>query len=200
MNTEQRQSVTVTINGDCYSFRAPEQSGAQLKQRSEVPLEDVLFRNGQCDDEIIPNDGTTVLAEGDVFFSQPAAKYGDSGVPGCDPIYLATHNAVVHVQPKGWRFLVFPKYELPNSYEPRVTQLLVKLPPQFPTASPDMFWCCPRVRLAHGGAPQATSFETLLGERWQRFSWHLQPGQWVPGVSDLRSYMRCIRCRFEQGN
>jgi hypothetical protein len=38
--------------------------------------------------------------------------------------------------------------------------------------------------------------ENLLGMDWQRFSWHLTPGAWKPGVSTLRDFMRCIAARF----
>lgn len=48
----------------------------------------------------------------------------------------------------------------------------------------------------NGGLPRATSTELLLGNNWQRFSWHLATGAWKPGVSTLRDYLRCICARF----
>jgi hypothetical protein len=52
----------------------------------------------------------------------------------------------------------------------------------------------------NGIVPKATSPERLLGKEWQRFSWHLAPGAWKPGVSEFRDFMRCIYSRFLRMN
>jgi hypothetical protein len=55
------------------------------------------------------------------------------------------------------------------------------------------------VTVASGGAsPRGTTTENLLNAPWQRFSWHLSPGAWRPGVSTLRDFLRCIIGRFER--
>ena len=87
-------------------------------------------------------------------------------------------------------------YKLPEGFEPKVVDLLVKLPPAFPDAQPDMFWIHPTVKTASGTLPRATCTENLLGKDWQRFSWHLSAGAWKPGISTLRDFMRCIAARF----
>ena len=104
----------------------------------------------------------------------------------------------LHRQPDGWTFLVIRDFELPVAYAPRHVRLLVKLPPLFPDAAPDMFWVSPDVRTVGGAMPRSTSREALLGEEWQRYSWHLAGGAWKPGVSTLRDYLRCVRGRFER--
>jgi hypothetical protein len=61
------------------------------------------------------------------------------------------------------------------------------------------FWIQPQVVVAATGAsPGGTTMETLLGQTWQRFSWHLAAGAWRAGVSDLRDFLRCIIGRFER--
>jgi hypothetical protein len=89
-------------------------------------------------------------------------------------------------------------FGLPDAYTPNRVRLLVKLPPTFPDAAPDMFWVHPAVRCQNGTMPRATSSEYLLAEEWQRFSWHLVSGAWQPGVSTLRDFLRCVAARFQR--
>jgi len=91
--------------------------------------------------------------------------------------------------------LVINDWRLPEAYEPEAVDLLIRLPPGFPDAQPDMFWCDPPVRIRISGAfpIAADSFEQYLGRTWQRFSRHLPPGVWQPGRDSLESYMTLIR-------
>ena len=86
-------------------------------------------------------------------------------------------------------------YALPVGYDTTNTDLLLRLPPAFPDAQPDMFWCNPAIRLASTGAfPQAADqMENHLGRVWQRFSRHLGQGVWIPGTDGVGSYMTLIR-------
>jgi hypothetical protein len=100
---------------------------------------------------------------------------------------VTSEHGMVCVVVKGW--------ELPAGYQPDHTDLLVRLPPQFPDAPPDMFWVDPPVRYAStGAAPRAAdSLEEYIGRSWQRFSRHLAPGMWQPGRDSLQSYLALIR-------
>lgn len=74
----------------------------------------------------------------------------------------------------------------------RIT-LLLRLPPGFPDATPDMFWTAPTVTTSGGGAiPGANVLEHHLGTSWQRWSRHIQ-GQWRPGIDNLATYLAYIR-------
>lgn len=188
--------VTVTINDKAYEFRNPHQTGRSLKARAGIPMTDVLFLERPGEDEVIPDDARVVLKCNERFHSSPPANYGDGPRLAAADVGHAPFEALK--QPDGWTYLVVPNYPLPAGYLPRAIQLLIKLPPLFPEAAPDMFWVSPNVRLEAGTAPQGTSTETVLGSNWQRFSWHLQPGAWRPGISTLRDYLRCVRARFEK--
>lgn len=96
--------------------------------------------------------------------------------------------------------VVIKDWPVPAGYEPRQVELLVRLPPGFPDAAPDMYWCDPPVRLAGTGAyPQAADlFEPHLGRQWQRFSRHLPGGAWQPGRDSLESYLALIRTELER--
>jgi hypothetical protein len=103
-------------------------------------------------------------------------------------------------QEAGMIALVVKDWRLPAGYEPREVELLVRLPAGFPDAAPDMYWCDPPVRLAGTGAyPQAADlFEQHLGRQWQRFSRHLPPGAWQPGLDSLESYLALIKSDLER--
>lgn len=194
---DKTKSILVIINRTPYKFEEETQTGASLKRRAGIAASDVLFLEKPGEDKVVGNDDKIHIRDKDVFYSQPPANYGhsfDSGVTGFEG---AVREAK---QPDGWNFVILEQFPLPAAYRPGATSLLVKLPPTFPDAQPDMFWVRPAVTLANGAAPNGTSTERVFGEDWQRFSWHLQPGAWTPGQSTFRDYMRCVRARFAKGD
>src|SRR3954452_19667120 len=84
--------------------------------------------------------------------------------------------------------LVVYDYELPVGYQPQRVDLLLRLPPQFPDAAPDMFWTSPVVAYANGSPPpQTEQRESHRGRTWQRWSRHFtDTSRWRPGIDDLR--------------
>lgn len=193
----QKGAVTVIINRQRYRFEEREQTGRSLKERAGIPLEDTLFLQRPREDQVIANDAIVKLKSGDRFHSSPPANYGNASIT-CDEVGAAEFDVLP--QPDGWTFLVLPQFVVPEPFSPNTVRLLVKLPPTFPDAAPDMFWVEPPLAVAPNAAPQGTSIESLLGGAWQRFSWHLAPGAWRPGISTLRDFMRCIRSRLEKRN
>lgn len=194
------QKTVIFINQTKFELDDPVQTGASLKTLASIPTGDALFLQQPGDDLLVQNGDQVTLKNGDHLHSQPAADYGDFA-----PEEFG-HNGQVEViaHPNGWKFAILHDFEVPKAYEQTETtpfRLLIKLPPTFPDAAPDMFWVSPHLKLREGGrAPKATSTETLLTEKWQRFSWHLKPGSWVPGQSTLRDFVRCVRARFAKGN
>lgn len=189
------REIHVFIDKKKYGLDNPVQTGAGLKNLAGIPLSDALFLQQPHEDLVIANDVTVTLKNGDHLHSQPAADYG------FDPIMLAeaglaSDRTRLLAQPAGWSFLVVSDYELPAGFHPARVQLLIKLPPTFPDAAPDMFWVHPAVKAPNGSLPRSTSTEVLLGRDWQRFSWHLKAGAWKPGISTLRDYLRCVVARF----
>jgi hypothetical protein len=187
---------TVKINRKEYTFAEPHQTGHSLKARAGIPLTDVLFLDRPQEDEVIPNDKKVTLHCDQCFHSEPPANYGNP----IDAVSVGFAQFELLKQPDGWTYLVVHDYPIPDGYAPNVSRLLVKLPPLFPDAAPDMFWLNPHVRTSSGAMPQGTSVEAVLDSQWQRFSWHLQPGAWLPGISTLRDFMRCVRARIEKRN
>lgn len=113
-----------------------------------------------------------------------------------DEEYLERTGLEYEVAPEaGLISLVIRAWPLPEGYEPREVDLLIRLPAGFPDVQPDMYWCDPPVRLTRTGVyPQAADqFEQHVGRNWQRFSRHLPPGAWHPGRDSLESYITLIR-------
>lgn len=194
---EVKKNIEVTINRVKYSFDSASQTGRDLKERAGIDPADVLFRSKPSEDEVVPNDVEIKLHCGDCFYSSPPANYGSIDLT---PIEVGSDQFECISQPDGWMFLLISNFPLSVGYSLDSIQLLIKLPPGFPDASPDMFWVSPHVKTKSGVVPQGTSAELLLGQQWQRFSWHLQPGAWRPGISTLRDFMRCVHSRFERLN
>jgi hypothetical protein len=187
--------IHVFINKKKFDLEQPVQTGASLKHLAGIPLGDVLFLQRPGEDEVIPNESKVTLKDGDHLHSQPPADYG-LDIPLLAEAGLTRERSAVHAQPGGWSFLVISDYALPPGFSPGRVELLVKLPPGFPDAAPEMFWVHPAVRTSTGVLPRATCIERLLGKDWQRFSWHLAGGAWKPGVSSLRDFLRCVAARF----
>jgi len=89
-------------------------------------------------------------------------------------------------------------FPMPASLDPRNADLLLRLPPGFPDAGPDMFWLRPSVTGPSGvPIPGTGSLELYLGSTWQRWSRHIA-GQWRPGIDNLGTYMAYVRRCFDQ--
>lgn len=188
--------INVFINKNKYELDNIIQTGASLKHLAGIPLSDVLFLQRHGEDEVIANEMKITLKNGDHLHSQPPADYGSGGDALLTDTGLSIDRVSLHKEQEGWTFLVIADYLLPSGFKPNRVDLLVKLPPGFPDAAPDMFWTYPPVKAPNGNLPRSTCEERLLGKDWQRFSWHLAPGAWQPGVSGLRDFLRCIAARF----
>jgi hypothetical protein len=182
--------IHVFIDRKKYDLEDPNQTGRALKELAGIPLGDVLFLDQPGDDVVINNETTITLKNGAHLHSQPPADYGD------EERYKQLDELP---QPDGWTYLIYREFQLPAEFRPDRVDLLVKLPPTFPDAAPDMFWVSPHVTVgATHASPRGTSTETVLGASWQRFSWHLAAGAWRAGVSTLRDFLRCVIGRLER--
>jgi hypothetical protein len=116
-------------------------------------------------------------------------------LPATDSAYLAEREIPHEVTTEqGMLALVLPAFDLPEGLDRTTSDLLLRLAGGYPDIGPDMWWFDPAVRLASGHAIPATDvIETYLGRKWQRWSRHLQPGQWQPGRDGLESYLALIR-------
>lgn len=143
--------IHIFINKKRYEIDNPVQTGAGLKNLAGIPLNDVLFLQRPGEDEVIPNDKKITLKNGDHLHSQPPADYGLEAVVLAN-VGIPPERVVLHPEASGWQLLVISDFELPVGFQPNRVKLLVKLPPGFPDAAPDMFWVHPAVRTGAGNA------------------------------------------------
>jgi hypothetical protein len=97
--------------------------------------------------------------------------------------------------PQGAACLLIKNYDVSlGGFTPSVTELMIRIPNQYPMTPLDMWYCDPPIRLAATGQfAQATEvMETHLGRPWQRFSRHLN-GAWRPGVDSIKSFFALIQ-------
>ncbi len=121
-------------------------------------------------------------------------------LPANDVIFLAERNIEHEVLVDGgMTCVILRSWKLPEGFDPESVDLLLRLSPGYPDVNPDMWWFAPAVRLANGTQLQATDVtETHFGQNWQRWSRHLNPGQWRSGVDGLESYIALIGQELER--
>jgi hypothetical protein len=94
--------------------------------------------------------------------------------------------------------IVIPSFPLPNGFAGTAADLLLRLAPGYPDMQPDMWWFAPAILRADGHVIAATELqEVYLGRTWQRWSRHLNPGQWRSGIDSLESFLALVRKELE---
>lgn len=97
------------------------------------------------------------------------------------------------VDDAGMICVLFPNWELPAGYDQSESCLMLRLAVGYPDVPPDMWWFEPAVRLADGTVVPATEVvEPHFGRSWQRWSRHLQAGQWRSGIDGIESFLAVI--------
>jgi len=116
-------------------------------------------------------------------------------LPQADLDYLVDRAIAHEVTVNGSMVCVVLRgYPIPPGYDRSQSDLLLRLSAGYPDVPPDMWWFDPPVRLPGGSSVQATEqIESHLGRSWQRWSRHLNPGQWQSGVDCLETFLALIR-------
>ena len=90
--------------------------------------------------------------------------------------------------------VVLPGFPLPEGLTEPASDLLIRLAPGYPDIPPDMWWFWPAVQRIDGQTiPQADVLEQHLNRTWQRWSRHLPPDTWRPGIDTIESYLAIVR-------
>ncbi len=116
-------------------------------------------------------------------------------LPQSDLVYLNERSVVYEITAESDMIcVVIPRWPLPSGFDRDAVDLLIRLSPGYPDIPPDMWWFSPPVHLKNGGNLAATNVvEVHLGREWQRWSRHLNNGQWHSGVDGLESFLALIR-------
>jgi hypothetical protein len=101
----------------------------------------------------------------------------------------------------GWIHIIFENFRLPAGYTPQTCRLLIRIPPGYPNANPDMFWTRPDIRLHQTGALPRSSehHETYSGQSWQRWSRHVPQNTWRAGRDNLQTFLRTVQQELLKG-
>jgi Prokaryotic E2 family E len=93
----------------------------------------------------------------------------------------------------GYTCVVVPGFSLPEGYNSSQADLLLRLQNGYPDCQPDMWWFSPAVlKTDNTVIPNTDTTEQHLGRGWQRWSRHLPPGAWRPGIDGLESFFALL--------
>ncbi|MDQ7995274.1 MAG: E2/UBC family protein [Luteibacter sp.] len=118
-----------------------------------------------------------------------------------DEVLLVYPGAQLQANADGSHLVMLPSVALPPGWSQPSTHVRFVVPVGYPYAAPDCFWADQSLRLATGMLPQnSANGNPSPGQPdpatlW--FSWHLNATLWTPGASDLMTYVRVIKKRFE---
>lgn len=115
-------------------------------------------------------------------------------LPASDQTYLNERGTPFAVsQEAGMTCVVLSGYELPDGFNRSNADLLLRLNAGYPDVPPDMWWFDPAVLRGDGVViPNTDVYETHLGRQWQRWSRHLNAGQWLAGRDSLESFLALL--------
>lgn len=115
-------------------------------------------------------------------------------LPEQDLDFLRDRNFSVELMSEGGlECLVIKDWLLPIGYDQVSSDLLIRLPPGYPDAPPDMWWFSPAITRTDGQPIEATQvYEAHLSRQWQRWSRHLTADHWSSGIDGLESYLAII--------
>lgn len=100
-------------------------------------------------------------------------------------------------------WLLIPHFPVPAGWNRLETELLVLIPPGYPTTPPDNFFVREGLRLADGSPPNNYSEgQSVLGGRWAQFSFHAKA--WEPHANPdegdgLASFLLAVEQRLKEG-
>ncbi|WLT40276.1 multiubiquitin domain-containing protein (plasmid) [Synechocystis sp. B12] len=91
------------------------------------------------------------------------------------------------------QWLIVSDYPLPPGYDVAACTLAVLIPPSYPTAALDMFFCHPPLRINGIVPPQTEHHQAIDGRNFQRWSRHRGGASlWDPSVDNLASHFALI--------
>ena len=104
-------------------------------------------------------------------------------------------------------WVLFKSFPMPPGWNREVTELLVIIPPGYPTTPPDNFYVPNGVRIMADGAERLpanySENQSVLGGNWAQFSYHAQG--WSPTSNpvdgdNLLTFMLAVEQRLKELN
>lgn len=96
------------------------------------------------------------------------------------------------------RGVIVHDFAVPATYRPQTADLMIVIPPNYPTAELDMFWLSPPIERIDGRGLQKLVAQSLFGRSWQRWSRHRTGrSKWRPGVDCLATHLQLVMSILE---
>lgn len=94
----------------------------------------------------------------------------------------------------GRRWAILRDFPLPSGYTFSAADIAIEVPPTYPTAQLDMFYCHPHLARVSGGAiPQTQSSQSIEGKSYQRWSRHRTGATtWKPESDSIITHIAII--------
>ncbi len=211
------QKFNIRIDRKEYEWTEKVITGAEIRRlpTTPIPAERDLFqvvpghsdRKLDDDDKVTAHDGLRIFTApstinpGTTVDFQATAQHPPMLLPRSDIEYLTEQGVPHQIEAESDMVcVVIPQWPLPDRLDRGSADLLVRLSPGYPDVPPEMWWFSPAVHLANGtDLPGTDVVERHLNRHWQRWSRHLNDGQWKPGIDGLESYLTLIRQDIQQG-
>lgn len=106
----------------------------------------------------------------------------------------------------GFQWIIVKAIPLPEGWNQADTDVLIKMRPGYPTTPPDNFYADGSLRLAEGDKPgNAPREETIDGQSWLLFSYHVEGGSWSPHAQveeghNLLTYLNAVIGRLGEAD
>ncbi|MEH6476591.1 MAG: multiubiquitin domain-containing protein [Sneathiella sp.] len=114
---------------------------------------------------------------------------------GEDEAYLAKSDLKLETMVEnGRRWAILRQFPLPDGYTIKETDVAIDVPPTYPVAQIDMFYCYPHLARKSGGPiPQTQSCQTIEGQSYQRWSRHRHGATtWNPETDSIITHIAII--------
>lgn len=94
----------------------------------------------------------------------------------------------------GRRWLILSRYPLPDGFNVSEVTIALEIPPAYPSAEIDMFYCMPHLAcLNRNPIPQTEARVSIRGQNFQRWSRHRGPGApWNPSKDTVLTHLALV--------
>jgi hypothetical protein len=96
------------------------------------------------------------------------------------------------------KWLIFPKYPIPEGFNHRAASAGLRIKPSYPDDEIDMVYFHPPLALLSGKPIAQLSLSALDGKQYQQWSRHRKPGEWRPGIDNVCTHLLQVDCWLEK--
>jgi hypothetical protein len=194
-----KKKIKIEIDEKKYEAPKADMSGLELKQLGGVPAGYRLFQEieGGTDKQIADAD-IVHLKGGEDFYSLPLGTVGgqldDLLAREIDKLQHDFPGAALH-EDAGNRHVHIPDVLLPEGWNRARTEVLLPIPPQYPSIAIPGFEADGELRRSNGAQPAGTGFQQFDGKQYMHFCWNPSNlnGQWVSVEQAARFAMSRFR-------